>query len=473
MIRVVSVVAGFDLVLLVVGYCLLAPLLRGRPPLTWLTFAGVALLVGASLIGVVLSAAAVGGFSTGPVALVITSVVISLGGLLTARLAPVSWRARSLRERHARAPSSLGVIVSTAGAYAVAAICGLMVFAAFRSSPWLDDDWSCWLRKGIVLGHTGLDHRRFIEDRAYVQFANASYPLWWSIITGLVMRFVGAIDLRAVDAQLAVLVAAFFGASARLLWGSVRSWILWPSLLLLAASPELLHQSQSGGADLPLAVYLGLTVVVAVGWLVRRESFFLVLVTVFGAGAASIKIEGPAQLIILVAIPAAFGWRRAASRIRPLYASLAAALLLAAPWFVWSRAVGLRSEFSIGKAFDPTYLAGRAGRLGPSAREIGHHLISPREWLVVVPALIAAAAIAAASERRLLNLAPALALGLGYLVWIWIYWSGPIDLTFWLQTSSYRVVDSLHLAAGVLLPLLLERVTSLRERGPPSAALVR
>ncbi len=175
MIRVVSGVAGFDLVLLVVGYCLLAPLLRGRPPLTWLTFAGVALLVGASLIGVVLSAAAVGGFSTGPVALVITSVVISLGGLLTARLAPVSWRARSLRERHARAPSSLGVIVSTAGAYAVAAICGLMVFAAFRSSPWLDDAWSFWLPKGIVLGHTGLDHRRFIEDRAYVQFANASY----------------------------------------------------------------------------------------------------------------------------------------------------------------------------------------------------------------------------------------------------------------------------------------------------------
>jgi hypothetical protein len=345
-----------------------------------------------------------------------------------------------------------------------------MLFAAFRSSPWLDDVWMFWLPKGIVLTHAGLDHRVFTRDPGYVQF-NPDYPLWWSILTGLVMRFVGAVDLRAVDAQLALLVVAFFGASARLLWGSVRSWILWPTLLLLAASPELLHQTQSGAADLVLAVFIGLTVLTAVGWLMRGDAFFLVLVTVFGAAAASIKVEGAPQLIALIAIPAALGWRKAARRIGALYASILAALVLAAPWFVWSRAHGVHGDFSVARALDPTYLAGRTARLGPSAHEIGLQLTDVRKWLVVVPALIGAAAIAAAAERRFLNLAPVLVLGVGYLFWLWIYWAGPVELTFWLQTSAYRVVDSLLLTAGVFLPLVVERVVRLSEnRGLSTAA---
>jgi hypothetical protein len=60
--RVVTGVAAFNLVLLVVGYCFLAPFLRGRSLLTWLTAAGIALLVGASVVGVALSAAAVAGY---------------------------------------------------------------------------------------------------------------------------------------------------------------------------------------------------------------------------------------------------------------------------------------------------------------------------------------------------------------------------------------------------------------------------
>jgi hypothetical protein len=459
--RVIVGVAEFNLILVVVGYFLLASLLQGRSPLTWLTFAGIALLVGASAVGLILGIAAVAGSSTGPVPLAIASAALSLGGLLMARFAPERWRRRSFVPQHAsESRSPLAIIVSTAGAYGVAAVCGLMLFAAFRSSPWLDDSWTFWLPKGIDLAHAGLDHRRFTEDPTYVQFTNLSYPIWWSVITGLAMRFVGTIDLRAVDAQLALLLVAFFGAAARLLWGWVRPWILWPSLLLLAASPELLHQSQSGGADLPLAVYFALTVLAAVGWLVRRQTLFLVLVAVFGAAAASIKVEGPTQLIILVAIPAVLCWRMAPERVRALLTSLAAGLLIAAPWFVWTRVHGLHAEFSLADAVDPSYLASQAERIGPSAHAVGHHLVNPREWLLVMPALVAAAAVAAAAERRAVHLLPIFICCLGYLFWIWIYWSGSIDLTFWLDTSSYRVVDSLLLAAGASLPLLLERLAS-------------
>jgi hypothetical protein len=464
--RVVTGVAAFNLVLLVVGYCFLAPFLRGRSFLTWLTWAGVALLAGASLVGVTLSAVAVAGASTGPVALAVVSATIAAAGLLAVRRVPASWRGpTTFSERRDRESSSaFAVIASAAGAYGVAAMCGLMLFAAFRSSPWLDDAWTFWLPKGIFVSHTGLDLRVFGGDPSYVQFANADYPLWWSIITGLVMRFVGRIDLRAVDAQLALLVVAFFGAAARLLWGSVRSWILWPVLLVLAACPELLRQTQSGGADLPLAAYVGLTVLAAVGWLARRQPFFLVLVTVFGAAAASIKVEGAAQLILLVAVPAAFTWRRAHGHLRPLYLSLVVALLVAAPWFIWSRIHDLPHAYSLGKALDPAYLAARAERVSPSAHELGRHLTSVREWLLVVPAFVAAGAIATAVERRWLNLTPVFALVIGYAFLIWIYWSGQIPLGFWLQTSAYRVVDSLIVTAGVFLPLVLERLASLSEQ---------
>jgi hypothetical protein len=387
-------------------------------------------------------------------------------GLLAARRAPRSWRDRTtFSERGPRgSTSALAIIGSAAGAYGVAAMCGLMLFASFRSSPWLDDAWTFWLPKGIFISHTGLDLRVFGGDPSYAQFANADYPLWWSIITGLVMRFVGHIDLRAVDAELALLFVAFFGASARLLWGSVRSWILWPALLVLAASPELLRQSQSGGADLPLAAYVGLTVLAAVGWLARRERFFLLLVTVFGAAAASIKVEGAAQLIVLVAVPGAFAWRKGNGRVRPLYLSLLVAFLLAAPWFIWSRVHGLPHAYSLGQALDPTHLAARTERIGPTAHEIGRQLVDVREWFLVVPAFVAAGALATAVERRWLNLTPVFALGLGYAFWIWIYWSGPLPLSFWLQTSGYRVVDSLTLTAGVFLPLFLERVASSSEQ---------
>ena len=110
MLRVIGGVAEFNLILVVVGYFLLTSLLQGRSPLTWLTFAGIALLVGASAVGLILGIAAVAGSSTGPVPLAITSAALSLGGLLMARFAPERWRRRSFVPQPAsesRSPLSL------------------------------------------------------------------------------------------------------------------------------------------------------------------------------------------------------------------------------------------------------------------------------------------------------------------------------------------------------------------------------
>ena len=91
------------------------------------------------------------------------------------------------------------------------------------------------------------------------------------------MRFVGSIDLRAVDGQLAFLLIGFFASAARLLWGRVRLSILFPALLVIASAPEFLRQAQGGDADVPLAIYLSLALLAAVGWLALRSPFALAL----------------------------------------------------------------------------------------------------------------------------------------------------------------------------------------------------
>ena len=101
----------------------------------------------------------------------------------------------------------------------------------------------------------------------------------------------GAVHLWSLDAAATTQPDALLpaqehvGASARLLWGRIRSWLLLPGLLLLLSAPELLRQTQGGDADVPLAIYLALTVLAAVGWLAERSRFALVLAFVFGAAA--------------------------------------------------------------------------------------------------------------------------------------------------------------------------------------------
>jgi hypothetical protein len=247
----------------------------------------------------------------------------------------------------------------------------------------------------------------------------------------------------------------------------IRPWILWPLLLLLALSPELLHQTQSGGADLPLAVYVALTVLAATGWLASRGGIFLVLTAIFAATAASMKIEGVPQLVIIVALPAALLSRRAVGRVSALYGALAMGFVLASPWFVWSRAHGIRSEFRLSRALDPGYLQDHTARVRPSAHEIAYQLTNVRAWTVLVPCLLVVTVLAWIVERRLVTLAPVAVLATACLFWVWVYWAGPIDLDFWLTTSAYRVVDASILAAGLSIPILAELIARRCEREGP------
>jgi hypothetical protein len=459
MASLIAGVAQLNVIFLSVGYCLLAPVLKELSASTWPTFAGLALLVGAASVGVALCVLAVFGLRTGPSTCAAVAGVLASAGVLAAVLVP-SQRLQVIRF-HAvpPGPERLGSIFGSAAAAFVAGMCVLTIFAAFRATPWLNDAWTFWLPKGLMLSGHGLDPRPFAQPDLYVGFVSPDYPLWWSVLGGLEMDFVGRIDLRALNAEIAILLAALIASVARLLWGRVQPWIVWMALLVLVISAELLHQTQSGGADVPLAVYLALAVLAGTLWLTSGEGFFLALAAVAAAAAASIKVEGAPQLALLVAFPALLVWRTGRWRSAALVGVLVAAWATSVPWLIWRALHGVDSEFSLRNGLDPGYLAEHAGRVWPSAHVVTSSLVG-RDWPLIVPLFFALTILGVILERRPLWLVPAAAFGICFAFWVWTYWAGSIPLDFWLQTSAYRVVDGLLLAVAVTIPLMAQQLVN-------------
>ena len=431
-----SLVAGLlavNAAFLVVGYALIGP---ARWRVSW---GGVALLVGAGGVGMlVFFATIVGLHASLPVASA-TAALLALAGLLFWRRFPTE---------PATAPGRLVDPFTAAAFGVVGAVCALGVVGGFRSAPWLDDVWGIWLPKGLALWHHGLDERLFAPNGEYVTFGVLDYPLWWSVVTSLDVQAVGELDVRVVCAQLALLTAAFVGAVARLLWDCVRPPVLAGSLLLLVLSPELWRQVQGGVADLPLAIFLALALAAGARWLQTREPFLLGLAGFSLMVALQIKTEALVEVAALVVVGTLFARRL-------LWSALA--LVAAVPWLAWRWANDVPSRAEL----DLT----RVERLPDAARAVAEHLFDPSEWLVVVPLAIVLALVA---RQPKVLLVPAALLA----VVLFAYWIDRDEIDFVLATSAYRVIDPVVLSAAVLIPLLAESFLQQREALREDRALV-
>lgn len=446
-------VVVLNLILAVVGYALLSSTLRGRPLLDWLSWAGLALVTGMVSLGVVLTFAAVAGARIGDVEVGVAALALGVGGLLLR--APV------------RAPLLAGA-TSRGGWIAVLARYGSFVIAAtaviggFRSSPWLDDTWNFWVPKGIALSEVGLTTSLFTPNAAHVYFPRLEDPFAWSLTANAALRFVGGpIDLRAVDAELTILVLAFVAAVARLFAGRVRPTLLWCGIFLLLASPAVFRQAQGGGADLPVAFSLALFALGCVGWLAGSGGFALVVAFIGAAGALHTKSEGLPQLLLLAVAMTIVGARSGRLRIGAVWVVVAVALLTLAPWLIWLHVHGVHDEpIAFSKAIDPSYLADHLDRGRAAIRGVARWPLKPTEWLLEVPLALALSALVTWRRRRLLLLAPAVLIGLEYVFWVWAMWADPLDRAS--GPVPYRFTDTLALIAAFSVPALLE----LAARGP-------
>jgi hypothetical protein len=461
--RVGGVVA-IDAILLACGYCVLALPLRGVRAALWATYAGLALLTGAGVVGIELCALAIAGGKTSPGALAACAGATAAVALAVRVLRP-GWSGRvAAPPRRASPPTSFRALaLSTVAGFVLVAVGVIALVGAFRASPWLDDTWTFWAPKGIALDRLGLDHRLFLGTDGYLPFAHLDYPWWWSILIGNDLHAAGGVDLRAVDGQLTILVVAFVGTIVRLLWGYVRPTILLPGIVLLACSHELLDQTQSGGADLVVAVYLVLFALGAAFWLGGGGGFWLLVSGLGGAVALQVKTEGLPQLLLFGAVATLFGLGAGARRLLALWTTLVLAFLSAAPFLVWRRIHGLHNDIDYGKALDPSFLFGRTGRVGQASETIARHLLTPKEWLFLVPLVLVLGAIVTWRTRDPRWLGPAALVVAGFAFWVWVNWADVYALAYRLATSSYRIIDPIVVAAGVAVPLLAERLAQLRD----------
>jgi hypothetical protein len=447
-------VLAVNAVYVAVGLCLLSFVLRGGGLAMLASYSGLALLFGAGACGVALSIAAVAGATVGLGAFWAAAAALALGGLAAGRRFP-----RRRETPAARSEPLWGDALAAAAAAALAALACFALVGGFRSSPWLDDVWGFWIPKGMVLGSHGLVTPLWTGSEG-IQFSNPDYPLWWSIVTTTSLRFVGGVDLHAVNAQLAVLVLAFVAAVARLLWGHVRPWVLWTGLALLAAMPELFRQAQGGGADVPLALYLTLFCLTGVMWLLGAGPVALVSAALSAAAAFQIKSEGAPQLVVLALVLSLVALRSGWRRLGWLWGAVGAGAALAAPWFAWRSSHDVSGDFTLSRSFDASYLSSRTARIGPAADALRDALLTPRHWLVAVPLLVVLALVVAVRERDVLWLVVPLAVGIDFLFWIWVNWSDPLDLSYRLTNSAYRVIDAAALLSAAFAPLLAEQALS-------------
>jgi hypothetical protein len=443
MTSVTLAVLGLSAVLLAAGYCALTPVLAGRTPLAWASYAGVALLVGAGLVGTLVFMAAIAGARVSLPAFAICAGVVATAGLLAAR----RWRLPA--STPTPPPSSpLEEAVAIVAGFAAAAVALLGAIGASRSSPWLDDAWGIWLPKGLALWHHGLDARLFVPNGEFVTFGVPDYPLWWSVVSSLNVQAAGDVDVRVMCAQLALLTVGFVGAVARLAWGYVRPTVLAAGLALLVLSPELWRHVQGGVADLPLALYLALGVLAGALWLKSRAPFHLLLGGFALAVALQVKTEALPEVAALVVVGTLFARRLAWTGL---------ALLAALPWLLWRWIEDVPSRAKL----DFT----RTDRLPDAVRAVSEHLFDPTEWLVLVPLVIVLALIA---RRPKALLVPAALVA----VLLVAYWIDRDEIGYVLATSAYRVIDPVVLSAAVLIPLLAESFLQQREPLREDRALV-
>jgi hypothetical protein len=422
-IAVVAINAGFALV----GYSMLRRLA--------LADLGLAVVLGAGVVGSLVFLATIVGASAG-------YVTFAVAAVLTAAI-PL---------RVPRAPAQRVGIVEGALVTLLGTVSLLGLVGGFRSSPWLDDAWGLWLAKGMMLATRGLDARVFAPSSEFVAFEVPDYPLWWSAVSALDVRASG-LDLRAMNAQLALLAVAFLGATLRLLWGRVRSWVALAAVALVALSPEFWRHAQGGGADLPLAIFVALAVLCAALWVLHDETPLLALAAVFAAVALQIKTEALPELAVLALV----GLVAARGRRARFALATGAALATALPWLLWRAVHDVPSRLPLGDALDPGRLADRGDRVWPSVRTVTGHVLDPTEWMLVIPVALALIVVAAVRRDRAAAAVAVCLAGLWALL-VFVYWADRDALEFVLATSAYRVVDPLVLTAAVLTPLVAERL---------------
>jgi hypothetical protein len=363
---------------------------------------------------------------------------------------PSSWRRRDFR-RTIAAVSLFGFGLYAAAGFAVSAVRPLV--------EW--DSWSIWTRKASELFYTGSLPTEFFASPAYA-FMHPDYPIFIPVVEMIQFRARGGIDTQQIHVQFWLLLVTFVWALAYLAArrGTLSVWL--PLAIVVGVTPAVYGQLLTAYADIPMALFLVLGLLLLGQWLARGDWTDLALGTLFLVVSANTKNEGlVASTVALVAAGLILALTGEVRRLRPLgFAAIgfAGGVL---PWLIWRAANGVHGEIPFKEGLDPSYLLHRLDRVWPSITALYTQVSDQTQWLYAIP-LAAALALLALTIPRLRSLA-SFYLVTGFLFFlslVWVYWASAEPLAFFLNTSAYRVVAGL---AAVSLAAILELAASTQE----------
>jgi hypothetical protein len=430
----------FNLSLLGVGLTMLWAL-RGFP--TWgevLRLSGLAYLLGVAAIGVLLTLELVASVPLTLVAILLTESGLGLCALAVGR-----------RMGRALPRGGGGTLPLTAAVFAALAVVDFE--AIFRSArlagvyEW--DGWSFWLPKAKAIYYFGELDWRFLHD-----LPGPSYPPLVPLLESGAFHFMGSADVVTLHLQFWFLYLGFAAAVVGLLSTRVRPLLLWPSVLLMLATPTLRAGIQVQ-ADFLLDEFFAAGALLVGLWLLERKRWQLQAGALLVGGGLLTKREGylVAACILVAALVAAraerrFAWPR-------LVGAGAAALVLALPWQVWLRAHGIGGG---GPSAGGLGLFDHLDRAWPSLRLAVGTFFDYDLYLATTALAALAVVLALAGGERLIApyVGVLLVLALAGFTWsTWAFTELPITKNGALN-PIIRLTNSLVIVAAVFTPMLLE-----------------
>jgi len=394
------------------------------------------------------------GIAVGWTAIGLVALALLALGALRVRRGPSLEAQRPLRRPSA---TTAVRIVLAAALFAAAAWVLVVAGRAFAVSPLLEwDGWAVWALKARVLYELPDDAAAVLRGGNY---GPPSYPLAMPELEALGFRAIGRFDGTVIDLQLLALAFGLLGAMWSLSRGRARLLLVGVAALAVVTAPQYLPQLGTNYVDIPLAVFVGATLLAGARWLSGDgdDRGALACFVAFGGMAAMLKNEGTmfAAAAILALLLASLPAER--RRLRTAALASAGVLAIALPWRLYGAAYDLpTADYDLRNLFDPVYLWDHADRVRPVLRELVSELTSPGRWGLLPLACALALVAGLFAARRAVGVFAAAWTVLAFAGLVLTYWVSVLPLTSDLFNSSYRTVASIVIGVTCLVPVLCE-----------------
>jgi hypothetical protein len=300
---------------------------------------------------------------------------------------------------------------------AVAALVLVVILYAFHREPLIAyDAWNFWIPKAKAIFYFG-----GLDEQLFRSLPAPSYPLFMPTLDAMAFRFADSVDPALLMLQYWLLLVGLVAAAAALLDGLARRSLIWLSLALFVALPEVAHRWFWLIGDWPLDVFFVVTALLLVRWLSTDERWPLALAPLPLAATLAIKREGQilALALLVGALVVTRGERRRAWL--PLGAIFAGTyLVVALPWRLWWTSRHLTSDLAEGG----TGHLGSVGRVFGSVGVVLSAFGSYQLWQLAIPIgiVLAVAALSVRPRVAAFYLSIVVVVLAGF---TWIVWSDP------------------------------------------------